>query len=244
MLVMRRPTRTTLLYSAALLLLGLGIGCGGTVLVQRWTKPATAPERPRQEDAPTKPELTTDLLLEGEPRMGSDNAPLTIVEFSDFECSYCRRFHTEVLPQLKKDYIATGLVRFIHKDLPLPFHQFAAPAAAAARCAGEQNRYWQMYGAIFDQQTCLECKGITGIADEQGLDSTALQACMQRDSTKALVNTNLSEASLHNIRATPTFIIGKTLGPNKHRGTIIEGLVPWPEFKELLDAKLKAIREH
>ena len=238
---MRRPTRTTLLYSAALLLLGLGIGSGGAVLVQRWMKPATAPERPRQEDAPTKPKLTTDLLLAGEPRMGSDNAPLTIVEFSDFECSYCRRFHTEVLPQLKKNYIATGLVRFIHKDLPLPFHQYAAPAAAAARCAGEQNRYWEMYGAIFEQQTCLECKGVMGIADEQGLNSTALQACMQRDTTKAMVNTNLSEALLHNIRATPTFVIGPTRSDGKHRGEIVEGTMPWPQFKALVEAQLKAL---
>ena len=73
--------------------------------------------------------------------MGSNDAPLTIVEFSDFECPYCRLFHEEVLPSLKREYIDTGLVRFIHKDLPLPFHDQARPAAAAARCClGERAR--------------------------------------------------------------------------------------------------------
>ena len=69
-----------------------------------------------------------------------------------------------MLPSLKREYIDTGLVRFIHKDLPLPFHDQARPAAAAARCAGEQNRYWDLYSALFDQQTCLECKGVVEIA--------------------------------------------------------------------------------
>ena len=239
---MLRPTRTTLLYSTALLLLGLGIGSGVTLLVQKWTSPPPAPARPKPEPPP-EPKLTTDLLLEGEPRMGSDDAPLTIVEFSDFECPYCKRFHEQVLPQLKKDYVDTGLVRFVHKDLPLPFHQNAAPAAAAARCAGEQNRYWEMYGAIFDQQTCLECKGVSGIAEEQELNSEALQACMQRESTKAMVNANLSEAELHNIRATPTFVIGPTRSDGSHRGDIVEGAVPWPQFKAMLDKQLKVLNK-
>ena len=113
--------------------------------------------------------------------------------------------------------------------------------AAAARCAGEQNRYWEMYGAIFDQQTCLECKGVVGIAEEQDLDTTALQACMQRDSTNAMVNANLSEAELHNIRATPTFVIGPTRPDGKHRGEVVEGAMPWPQFKALIEQQLKAL---
>jgi protein-disulfide isomerase len=239
---MLRPTRTTLLYSGVLLLLGLGIGSSGTLLVQKWVTTAATPERPRP-DAPAEPKLAADLLLQGEPRMGSDAAPLTIVEFSDFECPYCKHFHEQVLPQLKKEYVDTGLVRFVHKDLPLPFHQNASAAAAAARCADEQNRYWEMYAAIFDQQTCLECKGVSGIAVEQELNSNALQACMQRDSTKAMVNANLSEAELHNIRATPTFVVGPTLSEDSHRGDIVEGAMPWPQFKAILEKHLKALNK-
>ena len=238
------PSRhSTLLYSLALLVLGLGIGCSGTLLIQQWASPPPAPERPKPEPPPD-PKLTTDLLLEGEPALGTANAPLTIVEFSDFECPYCQRFHEQVLPQLKEQFVDTGLVRFVHKDLPLPFHQQAKPAAAAARCAGEQNRYWEMYGAIFDQQTCLDCKGVIGIAEGQDLDTAALQACMQRDSTNAMVNANLSEAALHNIRATPTFVIGPTRPDGKHRGDVLEGAMPWPQFKALIDRQLKALNTH
>ena len=227
------------LYSAALLALGIGIGSGSTVLIQRWT---TAPSTPNQSPPPERtPKLIADLSLVGEPRLGRDTAPLTIVEFSDFECPYCARFHQEVLPKLKANYIQTGLVRFIHKDLPLPFHAQAKPAAAASRCAGEQGQYWRAYGALFDQQTCLKCKGVVEIVARPGINTADLQACMQRPSTETAINTNVSEAGLHNIRATPTFVIGATLSNGKHRGTIVEGALPWPQFKTLIDQQLKAI---
>ena len=233
--------RNRVLKAAAWLALGLGIGSGGTVLLQQWTSIATAVPYARTEQEPPPPAaLTTELLLQGEPALGSSNAPLTIVEFSDFECPYCRRFHEQVLPSLKREYIDKGLVRFIHKDLPLPFHRQAKPAAAAARCAGEQNRYWDLYGALFNQQTCLECKGVVGIAEELRLDTSALQACMQREATETLIKANLSEAKLHNIRATPTFVIGPSREDGKHRGEIIEGAVPWPQFKALIDQELQA----
>jgi protein-disulfide isomerase len=224
------------------LALGLGLGSGGTLLLQQWTAAsATAPKPPVEKQRPPAA-LTTELLLVGEPAMGSSDAPLTIVEFSDFECSYCRRFHEQVLPSLKRDYIDTGLVRFIHKDLPLPFHRQAKPAAAAARCAAEQNRYWDLYSALFDQQTCLACRGVVGIAEDINLDASGLQACMQQDTTQALINANLSEAELHNIRATPTFIIGPSRSDGKHHGNIVEGALPWPQFKALIDQQLSEER--
>ena len=233
--------RIRVLKAAAWLALGLGIGSGGTHLLTRWG--STSPPLPNaqaERKPPPKAALITELLLKGEPALGSSNAPLTIVEFCDFECPYCRRFHEQVLPSLKREYIDKGLVRFIHKDLPLPFHRQAKPAAAAARCAGEQNRYWDLYGALFNQQTCLECKGVVGIAEELRLDTTALQACMQREATETLIKANLSEAKLHNIRATPTFVIGPSREDGKHRGEIIEGAVPWPQFKALIDQELQA----
>ena len=227
--------------SLALLSLGVGLGIGSTVIFQGWITPFSSLDGSRDEQPPP-PKLSTALLLDGEPAMGSPNAPLTIVEFSDFECSYCRRFHNQVLSQLKEQYVSTGLVRFVHKDLPLPFHEQAKPAAAAARCAGEQNRYWEMYAALFDQQTCLTCKGATGIANELGLDKDRLQSCMQSEVTVAMINANISEANLHNIRATPTFVIGPTRHDGKHHGDIFEGAMPWPRFKALLDQQLSALQ--
>jgi protein-disulfide isomerase len=231
---------STLKSSIALLALGLGLGTGGTLLLQATTKlpPTNEPGEPQKR---IQPKLTTDLLLKGEPSLGNARAPLTIVEFSDFECRYCQQFHQTVMPNLKKEYIETGLVRFIHKDLPLPFHRQALPAAAAARCAGEQNKYWTTYGALFDGQSCLQCKGVVAIARERGVDATTLQACMNRDSTKALINANVSEAQLHGIRATPTFVIGPTRSNNTHRGEIVEGALPWTQFKSMIDEQLTAL---
>jgi protein-disulfide isomerase len=231
---------STLASSIALLTLGLGLGAGGTLLVQSTTTPSTANE-PAEPTKRSQPKLTTALLLEGEPSLGSSSAPLTVVEFSDFECLYCQQFHQTVVPNLKKEYIQTGLVRFIHKDLPLPFQRQALPAAAAARCAGEQNKYWRMYDALFDGQSCLQCKGVVEIASEQRLDANTLQACMNREATTTLINANISEAQLHGIRATPTFVIGPTRSNDTHRGVIIEGSMPWAEFKMMLDQQLTAL---
>ena len=218
---------------------GVALGIGSTVIVQKLQGQHLAPSNERQ--ARQIPALTSPLLLQGEPALGDSRAPLTIVEFSDFECSYCRRFHEQVMPQLTSEYIDTGLVRFVHKDLPLPFHPHAMPAAAAARCAGEQNRFWAMYAALFDQQNCLSCKGVLAIAPEEQLDIAALQACMERTSTVALINANRSEASLHNISATPTFIIGPTQSNDSLEGRVIEGALPWSAFKEAIDEALRGV---
>jgi len=216
---------------------GIALGIGSTVVVmnhQEQHRPQ--PSKPQSRPIPA---LTSPLLLKGEPALGDATAPLTIVEFSDFECSYCRRFHERVFPQLKSEYIDTGLVRFVHKDLPLPFHPHALPAAAAARCAGEQNRYWDLYSSLFDKQNCLECKGVLAIAAEEQLDTTALEACMEREATVAVINANRSEASLHNINATPTFVIGPTQSDGSLDGQVIEGALPWSAFQSSIEEALQ-----
>ena len=217
-------------------LAGMALGVGSTVVVlhlheQKRTQASKPQTRP-------SPALTSPLLLKEEPALGDASAPLTIVEFSDFECSYCRRFHEQVFPQLKHQYIDTGLVRFVHKDLPLPFHHHALSAAAAARCAGEQNRYWDVYAALFDQQNCLDCMGVLSIAAKEELDMAELRTCMERKSTVAMINANSSEASLHNINATPTFIVGPSRIDGTLDGRVIEGALPWKTFKTTIDKAL------
>ena len=223
----------------ALFLTGIVVGIGSMAIVQKAREQDLA--SPSQPQARPRPALTSPLLLNGEPTLGSASAPITIVEFSDFECSYCRRFHEQVFPNIKRQYIDTGLVRFVHKDLPLPFHPHALPAAAAARCAGEQNRYWDLYSALFDQQNCLSCKGVLTIATEERLEMTALQTCIERKATMAVINANRSEASLHNISATPTFVIGPTQNDGSLDGQIIEGALPWSTFKSTIDKTLHGL---
>ena len=221
------------------LLTGVALGVSSTIGIQ-WIQEHHL-RRASKQPSRQIPALTSPLLLKGEPTLGDASAPLTIVEFSDFECSYCRRFHEQVMPHLKRDYIDTGLVRFVHKDLPLPFHPHAMPAAAAARCADEQNRYWELYSALFDQQNCLSCKGVVTIAAEEQLNTTALKACMERESTLAVINANRSEASLHNIRATPTFIVGPSRSNDSLEGQIIEGALPWETFKSTIEKALHRV---
>ena len=172
--------RINVLKAVGWLTLGLGIGSGGTLVLQQWIATSTPTLEARAEQTPEKPALTTELLLEGEPSLGSSKAPLTIVEFSDFECPYCRVFHEQVLPRSNgSTSTRTGALHPQGSTAAVP--RPGQAAAAAARCAGEQNRYWDLYSALFDQQTCLECKGVVGIAEALNLDISALRpACSGR----------------------------------------------------------------
>ena len=105
------------------------------LLERQQAKPAA--QQP-QEEAPTKAKITD---LSGVPMLGSKTAPLTIVEYTDYQCPFCQRFHVTVFAELKKAYIDTGKVRFFSKDMPLDFHPNAMRAAMAARCAGEQGKF-------------------------------------------------------------------------------------------------------
>ncbi len=103
--------------------------------------------------------------------IGQENAPLTMVEFTDYQCPFCRRFESETFAQLKKNYIDTGKVRFVSRDLPLEFHPNAPRAAIAVRCAGEQHKFWEMHDAIMqDTATDLGPDAILKYAQKVSLD--------------------------------------------------------------------------
>ena len=212
------------------LLAGLGLGCSLTLGVQwgqqEWNKRAMT-------EANRAPVLRSPLLIKGEPTLGSADAPVTIVEFSDFQCPYCRQFHDDVFVQLKKNYIDKGLVRFVHKDLPLPFHEQSRPAAIAARCSVDQGGYWRTYDALFSKQDCLQCQGADRIALASGMSRKQLQHC-QRGQAAKTVSANLSEAKLQGIRATPTFIIGSSQA-ERHSGQVVEGALPFRSFQQAIE---------
>ena len=100
-----------------------------------------------------------------------------------------------------------------------------------------------MYAALFDQQNCLGCKGVLSIAAEEEFNTTALEACMEREATVAVINSNRSEASLHNISATPTFVIGPTQSDETLEGRVIEGALPWKTFQSTIDATLRDLEQ-
>jgi len=213
---------------------GAALGCGLTLGVQLTADKLSTTKTPPQE---RKTPTTATIGITGDPSMGSETAPVTIVEFSDFECPYCKQFHNETLPKLKKAYIDTGLVRFIHKDLPLPFHEHAQQAATAARCAQEDGKYWEAYEALFSQQNCLDCKGPIPVVATTGVNQRALEQCSKYKEIAQAVTINTSEAELNGIRATPTFVIGPS-SKSLHKGKVIEGAIPWAELQKIVKKAL------
>ena len=104
---------------------------------------------PQPSAAPAPPQKVQMSVGNGWYSLGRPDAPVTLVEFGDYQCPFCKQFHTTAYSDLKKNYIDTGKVRFVSRDLPLEFHPFALRAAEAARCAGDQGKYWEMRDALY-----------------------------------------------------------------------------------------------
>jgi len=173
--------------------------------------------------------------------MGRDDAPVTMVEFADYQCSFCRRFEADSFAQLKKEYIDTGKVRFVSRDLPLDFHPNAPGAAVAARCAGEQHKFWEMRDAMMlDTATDLGSESILKYGQKTNLDMTAFSACLKDKKYTDAIKKDATDAGTLGISGTPSFVIGKT-AKDEIAGVRIVGAVPFAVFdstiKEILTVK-------
>jgi protein-disulfide isomerase len=184
-----------------------------------------------QEEAPTRAKISD---LNGVSMLGSKNAPITIVEFTDYQCPFCQRFHVTTFPELKKTYIDTGKVRFFSKDMPLDFHPNAMRAALAARCAGEQGKFWELRDTMGANPNSLDIEHIVNFAGDLKLDTTALRACVDSGKYKEPVQRDVLEAMKIGANGTPTFVIGKSMGDGVD-GELVVGALPFPMF----DMKLK-----
>ena len=168
--------------------------------------------------------------------IGRADAPLTLVEFTDLQCPYCNRWTTQVFGQLKAAYIDTGILRFVTRDFPLDFHPEALPAARAARCAGEQGKFWEMRDALVRGFKQLGAPFITSTAEGLKLDMAAFKACAASTKFDAAIMQDLNEGRAVNIEGTPTFVLGRT-SPQGLDGTLIIGAQPFGAF----DAKIKEL---
>ncbi len=172
-------------------------------------------EKIEQQGGPTRgqprpPAPTTAKVAARGPTLGDPDAPVTIVEFTDYQCPYCRRFHQTTFPQLRRQYVDTGKVRWIVRNLPLGFHPDAKPAAMAAHCAGDQNRFWEMRDTLFSNSASLGRDALEGYAVALGLDREAFDRCMEANAHLERIETDASEASRVRITGTPTFVIGRS----------------------------------
>lgn len=170
--------------------------------------------------------------------LGRAEAPLALVEFSDYQCPYCSRFHREVLPLLRSQYVETGKLRLMYRDLPLAMHREALPAAVAARCAARQDRFWPMNEALFANQTTLGPALYAQLAERLMLDRERFEACSQDPATRRQVLRDAQDARRFDIHATPSFILGRFDGQGLRVARIASGFTDYPTFVREIEALL------
>jgi protein-disulfide isomerase len=207
-------------------------------LLERQQTAAAQAARPASAPASDKVKMSVGT---GWYALGRDDAPVTVVEFTDYQCPFCRRFQTDSFAQLKKDYIDTGKVRFVSRDLPLDFHSNAPAAAMAARCAGDQHKFWEMRDAMMlDTAADLGPASILKYGEKTNLDMAAFSTCLSDKKYTEAIKKDTADAGTLGISGTPSFVIGKT-DKSEIAGVRIVGAVPFAVFdstvKELLTAK-------
>lgn len=182
--------------------------------------------------APSAPEAPNPRIL------GSASATVMIVEFTDLQCPYCARFALQTWPKLKADYVDTGKLRFATRDLPLPMHSFAMPAAIAARCAGQQGKYWEFREALFHEQARLGTEPYAELASRLGLDGEPFARCRADPAMLQSVREDIALAAASDIDSTPSFVIGRVIN-GQFEGEVISGAQPFEVFQQRIDALLQ-----
>jgi protein-disulfide isomerase len=168
--------------------------------------------------------------------LGNADAPVTIVEYSDYQCPYCRRHVQQTVPQLKEIYIDTGKARYVFKDFPLESHPNAQKAAEAARCAGAQGAFWSMHDRLFesqsewagqDQQQVLDT--FVSYAQDLGLDTHSFGECLTSEQFAAQIAQDIKEGQQAGIQGTPSFLIN---------GQLLPGAYSFDRFQQMIEAAL------
>lgn len=184
--------------------------------------------------------LEKALQLDGVPTKGAATAKITMVEVSDYHCPFCRRFRQQTQPQIEAQYIATGKVRYAFIDYPIAqLHPEAFRAHEAANCGGDQGKYWEMNGALFESPA-RDVAGLVGVAGKIGLNTDAFRSCLEGGKFSARVRESVSRMQALGVDSTPMFLIGMTPAPGQPLKVlrVVKGAVPFEAFKEALDKAL------
>ncbi len=209
---------------------------------------ALASSPPTQENFPQPAEDTSpkQVSIDDDPVLGDPDAPVTLIEFSDYECPFCKRHFEQTLPQLKKDYIETGKVKLVFRDFPLSFHDpLATTEAMAANCAREQGgdaTYFKFHDEIFIRTTSngngLSKDQLYTISTELGLNTDNLKSCVEAEKYKDEVSKDLADGSAAGVSGTPGFLIGKSTENGTIEGAPLFGAQPYSAFKVIIDQLL------
>jgi protein-disulfide isomerase len=225
------------------MLVVLAFAVGILVGYVAWGRSPAAPvAAPAVVATPTLEHVKYNIVTDGFPSEGPADAPITIVEFSDYQCPFCTQWHEQTYHQLLDAY--PGKIRFVYRNYPLSFHQNALLGAEAALCAGAQNAYWKMHDKLFSEKdqmnnqqgTALGVDAYVKFATDIGLDGPTFQTCLSSEKYKKQVQDDIDYANslpTENgepaVGGTPTFFIN---------GTRLVGAYPLASFQQIIDAQL------
>jgi protein-disulfide isomerase len=185
------------------------------------------------------PVQNVTLDLANRPSRGANTAALTLIEFSDYQCPFCGQYARETIPQLDKEYIQTGKIKYVVMDLPLEsMHKMAFKAAEAAGCAEEQGKFWEMYNRLFTNQQILD--QWKNHAEAIGLDVDRFTQCMDSGKRAVQIRTDMAEAQKAGINGTPAFFLAYTDTNSTTIKTVakLAGAQPYASFKAAIDKLL------
>ena len=177
------------------------------------------------------------IKLDGRPFKGNPNAKVVIVEYSDYQCPYCRQAFEQIEPQLMQQY--GDKVKFVYKQLPLPMHPWAFKASIAALCVHKYHpkAYWDIHSRLFQGQNEIRVENLRdrfqAMTRELNLDTNRLMACFDKEETRPEVEADMNEALALGVNSTPTFIIN---------GAVVAGAIPFDQFKLYVDMALANVK--
>ena len=197
-----------------------------------------------QNQLPTKQQSPPLKISEdNDPIIGNMDAEITIIEFSDFQCPFCARFHVQTLPTIMDEYINKGTVKLVFRDFPIQsIHPNALPASVAAECANEQKKFKEMHDVLFEKQNKWSNQNIESVmntfsqyASDLGLEEKAFDSCLKNGKYIEEIQKDLDDGRTYGISGTPGFFIG-----NDQIGFIeLKGAQPFENFKKVIDDQLK-----
>lgn len=178
-----------------------------------------------------------EVSIEGEPFLGAKDAPVTLVEFTDYQCPFCKRAFDNNFSQLKEEYLDTGKVRYVTRDFPLAFHQNAKPASLAANCVYDQagdSGYYEYHDLLFNKQSDWESvsepkEKFVEYANQVGVDEAEFSSCYDKEKFSDEVDEDLADGQTLGVGGTPSFFIN---------GKLLVGAQPYSEIKRVIDAEL------
>lgn len=189
--------------------------------------------------APTDPrvsERTVRLPVDHRRILGRPDAPLTLVEFEDLQCSFCARFTNTVFDHIKKAYVDTGVLRVVAWDFPLSIHPQSLAAARASRCAADQAKFWELRQVLVRNADRLSATFIRNAASDLIPDMKAFDDCVTSQRHDTDIKRDTDEARSAGVQGTPTFLLGRTL-EGIVEGVLINGAKPF----EIFDNRIKAL---